>query len=152
MKIDFPLDDLARFVEKTASLEDLDLTGNHLKHVHFAPLMLALARHRELKTLNLSYNSLLARTDWEVPYDFFVQPPALRQMDNSRQLIQRESLADIKPSQMPQLVVESLGNMIRYNKNIQSINVECTGLNSFVLMHLVPYLRHAKSLLCFHLD
>ena len=52
---------------------------------------------------------------------------------------------------MPRLVVESLGNLVRCSKNIRSINLENTGLNAYVLCHLVPYVRHAKSLLCLHL-
>lgn len=52
---------------------------------------------------------------------------------------------------MPKLVIESIGRILRCNKNIQCINLDNTGLNAFVLCHLVPYLRHAKSLLCFHL-
>lgn len=52
---------------------------------------------------------------------------------------------------MPELVVECIGNVIRYNRNLQSINLDATGLNSAVLAGFVPALRHAKSLICFHL-
>ena len=41
--------------------------------------------------------------------------------------------------------------LIRFNKQIQSIILDNTGLNSQVIAGLVPALRHAKSLLCLHL-
>ena len=52
---------------------------------------------------------------------------------------------------MPQLVINCIGRLIIYNLNIQCVNLDNTGLNSRVLAGLVPYVRHAKSLLCFHL-
>lgn len=51
----------------------------------------------------------------------------------------------------PMQVVLHLGQLIRYNKDLQSINLSNTGLNAQVLAGLVPSLRHAKSLLCLHL-
>ena len=59
------------------------------------------------------------------------------------------SRLDIK--EMPDLLIECLGKMIRYNTNLQSLNLDNTGLNSHVLVGFVPFLRHSKSLLCFHL-
>ena len=58
---------------------------------------------------------------------------------------------NLKLADMPTLIIEAIGRMIRYNKNIQCINLENTGLNSNVLAGFVPALRHSKSLLCFHL-
>ena len=49
------------------------------------------------------------------------------------------------------MVIESIGRLILYNLNIQCVNLDNTGLNSKVLAGFIPYLRHAKSLLCFHL-
>ena len=65
--------------------------------------------------------------------------------------INRENLDKIKASEVPQLVIESFNNLIRHNRNIQGINLDSTGLTSKVLVGFVPGLRHAKSLLCFHL-
>ena len=48
-------------------------------------------------------------------------------------------------------MIECFNNMIRYNHNIQVINLDSTGLTSQVLVGFVPGLRHAKSLICFHL-
>ena len=65
--------------------------------------------------------------------------------------IHRESLDKIKANEIPQLVIESFNNLIRYNRNIQGINLDSTGLTVHVLAGFVPGLRHAKSLICFHL-
>ena len=45
----------------------------------------------------------------------------------------------------------SLGKFIRFNTRIQTIILNNSALNSQLLVGLVPYLRHAKSLLCLHL-
>ena len=42
----------------------------------------------------------------------------------------RETLDDIKADEIPQLVIESFNNLIRYNTNIQGINLDSTGLTS----------------------
>ena len=65
------------------------------------------------------------------------------------QLIHEEGIVPV--SVMPRLVIEAIGRLIRHNKNIQCINLDNTGLNGEVLANLVPYIRHSKSLLCFHL-
>ena len=51
----------------------------------------------------------------------------------------------------PEYVIKCLNNMIRYNKKIQTVNLNNCGLNGQVLVGLVQSLRHAKSLLCLHL-
>ena len=51
----------------------------------------------------------------------------------------------------PTLVSNSLGKLIRFNKRIQTIILNNTGLNSQVITNLVPFLRHAKSLICLHM-
>ena len=66
-------------------------------------------------------------------------------------LIANDSSYEIKKKDMPQLLVESMTHLIRYNNNIQCINLDNTGLNEKVLVGLVPGVRHAKSLLCLHL-
>ena len=57
----------------------------------------------------------------------------------------------LKVNEMPNLIIECIGSMIRYNTNLQCINLDGCGLNSKVLAGFVPFLRHSKSLLCFHL-
>ena len=44
--------------------------------------------------------------------------------------INRESLDDMKAHEIPQLAIECFNNLIRYNKNIQTINLDSTGLTS----------------------
>ena len=51
----------------------------------------------------------------------------------------------------PDLVVNSLSRLIRYNKMIQSIILNNCGLNTQVMAGIVPSIRHAKSLLCLHM-
>ena len=67
------------------------------------------------------------------------------------QLVDLEYLDHLKVNDMPQLLIESIGRIVRFNYNLQSINLENTGLNSQVLVGFLPALRHSKSLLCFHL-
>ena len=69
----------------------------------------------------------------------------------TNKFINKEYLSNVQPSDIPQLLLESISQLIRYNQNIQSIILDNTGLNSYVLYGLVPALRHAKSLLCIHL-
>ena len=47
--------------------------------------------------------------------------------------------------------IYSFGQLIRFNKQIQTVILDNTGLNSQVMAGLVPSLRHAKSLLCLHM-
>ena len=105
MKIDFPADDLARIVQSSAYLEELDISENHMLPVHFAPLLRALAFDKEMRILNLSNNLLLAKQDCVRPYDFSKLPLPLRQTDNKSSLISLASLSDLQPEQMPLFVV-----------------------------------------------
>ena len=59
MKLDFPLDDLAHFVDVNDCLTDLDLSGNNLLPLHFVNLLKALAFDKTLINVNLSWNSLI---------------------------------------------------------------------------------------------
>ena len=51
----------------------------------------------------------------------------------------------------PELVIASLSQIIRYNKNLMHLDLENTGLSEYVITKLVYPLRHSKSLLSFHL-
>ena len=53
---------LARFVEESNYLEDLDISWNDLIPVHFTPLLEVLSRNRTLVSLNLSWNILIDKT------------------------------------------------------------------------------------------
>ena len=155
MNISFPLDDLARLVSDSKALSELDISGNDAKPQHFKELFKALAFNKVLHNLNLSWNKILDTANWKDKIDFNLRNWCLQEMMEyggfTPTLIHVESLADLPVKDMPKLVLESIGRMIRHNKNIQCINLDNTGLNPFVLAHLVPYIRHSKSLLCFHL-
>ena len=62
MQLNFALDDLAKLVEDSEYLQDLDISGNDLLPLHLAPLLLVLANNKKLHTLNLSWNQLLDKT------------------------------------------------------------------------------------------
>ena len=53
--------------------------------------------------------------------------------------------------QHPEYVIRCLNEFIRYNRNLQSLNLSNNGLNSQVLVGITQSLRHAKGLLCLHL-
>ena len=59
MGINFPLTDLAEFVKKSSSLENLDLSGNKLQSMHFVNLLKAIAFNKTLHNINLSWNQIL---------------------------------------------------------------------------------------------
>ena len=156
MKMNFPLTDLARLVASSTILQELDISGNDCQPLHFPDLLKALAFNKVIHNLNLSWNKIIHPDDWHeaIPdkrlVDFTLQH-MFDERDMLPTLIHSESFDGFKVKQMPKLVVESIGRLIRYNKNIQCIGLDNTGLNAFVLCHLVPYVRHAKSLLCLHM-
>ena len=51
----------------------------------------------------------------------------------------------------PEFVISCFNKFIRYNKNLQSLNLSNVGLNSQVLVGITQSLRHSKGLLCLHL-
>lgn len=52
----------------------------------------------------------------------------------------------------PKFVIHCLELLIRRSKKLQTLNLSNCGLNKQVLVGLVRSLRHAKALLCIHLD
>ena len=54
---------MARFVEESQFLEDLDLSWNDLIPQHFKPLLEVLACNKQLKSLNSSWNTLIDKAD-----------------------------------------------------------------------------------------
>ena len=60
MHIDFlGIKQVARFLEESSFLEDLDLSWNDLIPLHFTPLLDVLSRNKSLKSLNLSWNKII---------------------------------------------------------------------------------------------
>ena len=137
MKLDFSLNDLATFVENDSSLQNLDLSGNNLQSFHFVNLLKVLAFNKTLHNINLSWNQLLdedvqaASRDSAMDQEFpTVSINELVENGETNLFIFRETLDDIKADEIPQLIIESFNNLIRYNVNIQGINLDSTGLTS----------------------
>lgn len=63
-----------------------------------------------------------------------------------------EQCDEIKVVTQPEYVINCLNKFIRFNRNLQSVNLSNTGLNSQVLVGITQSLRHAKGLLCLHLS
>ena len=63
MNLNFSLDPVAVLVDTSEYLQDLDLSGNNLRTMHFAPLLIALANNKVLNTINLSWNTIVDRND-----------------------------------------------------------------------------------------
>ena len=61
---------VARFVEESAFLEDLDLSWNDVIPVHFTPLLDVLSRNRSLRSLNLSWNMIVDKAAQNNPVSF----------------------------------------------------------------------------------
>lgn len=62
--------------------------------------------------------------------------------------------ADKKPEDEDDLCLKTIfcfRQLIRYNRRIQSLQLNNCGLNSQILCGFIPALRHARSLLCLHL-
>ena len=55
MKLNFPLDNLAKILENE-NLQDLDISANDCLPIHFVPLLKALAHNKTLQSVNLSWN------------------------------------------------------------------------------------------------
>ena len=54
---------MARFVDESVFLEDLDLSWNDLIPLHFTPLLEVLSRDKQLRSLNLSWNMMIDKAD-----------------------------------------------------------------------------------------
>lgn len=64
---------VARFVEESNFLEDLDLSWNDLIPSNFVPLLDVLSRNKMLKSLNLSWNMIIDKAAQNNPISFEVR-------------------------------------------------------------------------------
>lgn len=53
------IEQVARYVDESVCLEDLDISWNDLIPQHFTPFLEVISRNRMLKSLNLSWNSII---------------------------------------------------------------------------------------------
>ena len=70
------------------------------------------------------------------------------QMRLSKQL---EEANKLKYENTPMRIIRCLGKFIRYNKCLQYLDMEHTGLSHKIICELIPQLKRAKSLLSMHL-
>ena len=54
---------VTRFVKMSDFLEDLDISWNDLIPIHFPPLLDVISKNRRLKSLNLSWNTMIDKAD-----------------------------------------------------------------------------------------
>ena len=52
---------IARFVDDSTTLEDLDLSWSDVIPHYFGPLLEVLSRNKTLRSLNLSWNLIIAK-------------------------------------------------------------------------------------------
>ena len=77
MKLNFPLTDLAEFVNNSTSLEVLDISGNDLLPLHFAELLKVIAFNKTLHHVNFSWNKLIDRNVWAIRHEYEIQYPTM---------------------------------------------------------------------------
>ena len=94
MKLNFRnIEQVARIVTDSNFLEDLDLSWNDLIPAHFTPLLEALSRNRQLKSLNLSWNMLIDQTAQNNPVDFSFRSAMDDYIEERRKAIESSGLA-----------------------------------------------------------
>lgn len=54
---------IAKFVDESSTLEDLDLSWSDIIPIHFGPLLEVLSRNKKLKSLNLSWNMIIDKSE-----------------------------------------------------------------------------------------
>ena len=86
MRINFPLDDLAKLVRNSESLTELDISGNDAQPRDFVSLLKALAFNKYIYNLNLSWNKILDSTDWNDQVSFELTKFTLYEMFEEREL------------------------------------------------------------------
>lgn len=67
------MDLIAKYVDTSECLEDLDLSWNDVIPQHFTPLLEVLSRKHRLKSLNLSWNTMIDKADHNNKVSFKVK-------------------------------------------------------------------------------
>ena len=115
MKMNFPLDELGDMIKESRTLIDLDISGNDCQPLHFVPLLLALTQNHVLQTLNLSWNTILDRSDQisklDDDEDAELTTETLNEMTEQgriNSLTDEESHYEIKRKDMPLLLIQCI--------------------------------------------
>lgn len=149
------LDKIADFVNESQYLEDLDLSWNNFLPLDFGHFFNVLSRNLTLRSLNLSCNTLVDQknqNDIEIDEDFkskledYVWRRREATHAGERHILDQKYITSYSI-----LIVYGLGELIRHNRIIQSVNLNNCGLNAKILMGLMPAIKHARSLLCLHM-
>ena len=104
-------------------------------------------------------NAILSFSDQHTQGDFTVlskDERLTKQMQEklAMQATKSKDVAEADPlygSDHQNLVSAALSQLIRYNTNLQHLDLRNTGLSEKVITGLVTALRHSKSLLSFHM-
>ena len=116
------IEKVARFVDESVFLEDLDVSWNDLIPMHFTPLLEALSRNRKLKSLNLSWNTIIDKADQNNKVSFEVRSAlddyvAERQNAIEQGKVNIENEKD-KADDHPKYVIYCFNQFIRYNTKL----------------------------------
>lgn len=137
-------------------LEVIDLSWNDCLPKHFVPLLGVLSRNLTIKSLNLSWNNLLEKSDMNNAFDV-TNDSLLADYVNARSAAIKNGSGKIEEDNSwitdhPKFVMYCFCMMIRRSKNLQTLILSSCGLNSQVLVGLVRAIRHCKALVCLHLE
>ena len=68
---------VTQFLDESLYLEDLDVSWNDLVPLSFTPMLEVLSRNKSLKSLNLSWNTIIDKADQNNKFDFKFQSALL---------------------------------------------------------------------------
>jgi len=134
------MEQIVEFVETSNELEELDLSWNNFRPTNFVLLMTTLQKNGILRVLNLSWNLMIESQEQKEKSEY-IYPV------NNAKFFNREDW-ELSPSE---ILANRFSYMIRYNVNLQHLNLTNTGLSEMFLFSMLPALRRAKSLLSFHM-
>ena len=80
---------IAKYLDASESLEDLDLSWNDLIPSHFTPLLEVISRNRHLKSLNLSWNTMIDLADQNNKFTFKVKSAMEEMIDQRKKAIEK---------------------------------------------------------------
>ena len=131
---------LVQFIEQAGELRELDLSWNNFRPQNFVELMNCLRENTGLRSLNLSWNLMYENADQREKSEY--QYPT-----------NKAKMFDKEDSEMThsEIMASRFSDLIRFNKNMQHIDLTNTGISEVFLFNMLPALRRAKGLLAFHI-